>query len=95
MVAGFISRSKRRIKKRLPSGRVVIHYEKRKPNPPVCAVCKSPLHGVKTAVRGVKLAKSEKTVARPYGGKICGKCFRRLLKSAFRESMMPLISSET
>ncbi|MHA1238745.1 MAG: 50S ribosomal protein L34e [Candidatus Odinarchaeia archaeon] len=89
----MFARSHRRIKTRLPSGKIVFHYRKKRPNFPACAICKQPLHGVKPGVPQSRASKSEKTVARPYGGKLCGKCFRDLMKSTVREAMLPLISS--
>ncbi len=78
----FRSRSYRRVKKRLPSGRVAVHYEKRLPKPAKCAKCKTELKGIPRArpSKMKKLGISKKRVARPYGGNLCSTCARDLIK---------------
>lgn len=63
------SRSLRRVKVRVTKG-TVTHYEKRTRSPSVCAVTKQPLSGIPrlTNKKFGKLNKSQKKVARPYGG---------------------------
>lgn len=77
----------KKVRVRLPSGRVVIKIKKKKPKAAVCAVCKKPLHGVprKQPVELRKLAKSEKRPERAYGGYLCSKCSRELFKEKIRE----------
>ena len=80
----YRSRSRRRVYKRTPGGRTVVHYEKRKPGVARCAVCGRPLGGVPRG-RPVELrnmAKTEKRPERPYGGQICPSCLRKLYKYA-------------
>jgi large subunit ribosomal protein L34e len=82
----YRARSWRRISKRIPSGRAVVHYEKGKPGRARCAVCGAPLNGV-PALRPVvlsKLAKTEKRPERPYGGVVCPKCLSRGLRNSIR-----------
>ncbi len=43
-----------------------------------CAICKKPLHGIPRNVK--KLPKSKKRVSRIYGGYLCSKCSRELIK---------------
>ncbi len=83
---GLRTHSKRRVYRRTPGGRVVIHYEKRKPGPARCAICGKPLNGVpRLPVYGLrKLAKTEKRPERPYGGYICHRCLARALKESIR-----------
>lgn len=65
---------------RTPSGRVVIRVIKKR-GYPKCAKCKKPLHGVRL---GRGLAKSEKRVNRPFGGYLCSRCAREILKERVR-----------
>jgi len=80
------SRSLRRVYVRTPGGKTVIHYRKRKPSKAKCAICKKPLHGVPrerpTKLR--KLSKTEKRPSRPYGGYLCAKCLREVIKEKAR-----------
>lgn len=80
------SRSLARRYVRLPGGDTVIHYRKRKPAPAKCAICKKPLNGV-PRLRPVdlrKLPKSMRRPERPYGGYLCPRCLRELLKKSIR-----------
>jgi large subunit ribosomal protein L34e len=78
----YRSRSRRRVYKRTPGGRTVVHYEKRKHSRAVCAICGRPLGGVPRGrpVELRKMAKTEKRPERPYGGYICSGCLRKLYK---------------
>jgi len=80
----YRSRSRRRVYKRTPGGRTVVHYEKRKPKAARCAICGKPLGGVprERPVELRKLAKTERRPERPYGGHICPSCLRKLYKYA-------------
>ena len=71
------SRTFRRVKRKVPGNRVVIHYVKRKNQPARCAICGAPLKGVPRDNK--KLSKSEKRPERPYGGMLCSKCMRELM----------------
>lgn len=74
-------------KVKLPSQRVVLRKVKKKVGFPKCAVCKNPLHGVKRLRRSKlrKLAKTEKRPERPYGGYLCSKCMREIMKERARK----------
>ncbi len=64
--------------KRVPGGRLAIHYSKRRPGIHICGSCGKPLHGTLRA-RTVKAAASSKTgkrPMRPYGGNLCSACTR-------------------
>ena len=78
----YRSHSKRRVYKRTPGGRTVVHFEERKPKAARCAVCGKPLGGVPRGrpVEIRKLSKTERRPERPYGGYICGSCLRKLYK---------------
>jgi len=72
------SRSFRRVKVRIPSGKSVIHYVKRKPSKATCAECGAVLKGV-ARVRFNRLKKmplTAKRPSRPFGGKLCSRCMR-------------------
>ncbi|MBI4441172.1 50S ribosomal protein L34e [Candidatus Woesearchaeota archaeon] len=68
------SRSKRRIMRRTPGGRNVVHLKPRKQSKAHCAVCRQALKGV--AQKG---AASEKRPSRPYGGYLCSACVRQMM----------------
>ncbi len=78
--------SKRRVYRRTPGGRTVVHYRSRKPGWARCALCGRPLNGVprlrSSELR--RLAKTEKRPERPYGGYLCHKCLALRLKEAIR-----------
>ncbi|QGA54535.1 50S ribosomal protein L34e [Sulfolobus sp. E5-1-F] len=80
------SRSLRRIYMKLPSGKTVIHYERKKNDIAKCAICKKPLHGVKTNFLH-KYSKSEKRPERPFGGYLCSSCLAQLLKATVRQQI--------
>ncbi|MAG38750.1 50S ribosomal protein L34e [Candidatus Woesearchaeota archaeon] len=77
------SRTFRKIFKRTPGGKNVIHYEKRKPKSPKCSVCGKQLIGIPrlSDKKLQKTAKSKKRPERPYGGRLCGSCLKvKLIK---------------
>ncbi len=88
--ARFKSRSYRRISKRTPKNGSKVFHERRKPGKAVCAICGKELHGVKINLTSEvrKFAKSQRTVARPYGGYICSDCLRKLMKERARLSKL-------
>ncbi|HLC66765.1 MAG TPA: 50S ribosomal protein L34e, partial [Candidatus Nanoarchaeia archaeon] len=74
------SRTFRRVFRRTPGGRLVLHYHRRKPGMPQCGSCGASLPGV---VRGRKAAvkavpRSARRPERPYGGQFCSKCMRQI-----------------
>jgi len=85
------SRSLRRVYRRTPGGRTVVHFERRRPGKPVCWRCGKPLGGVPRGlpveVRG--LPKSRKRPNRPYGGYLCSTCLAELLaKAVIKEAQL-------
>ena len=82
----FRSRSLRRVKKKLPGGKTVTHYKKRKPKVAKCANCKTELKGMtrERPYKMQKLNRSKKKVERPFGGNLCSKCSRLLIKKEIR-----------
>ncbi|MGB9675370.1 MAG: hypothetical protein ACP5IJ_02845 [Candidatus Nanoarchaeia archaeon] len=76
----------RRLARRTPGGKVVIHYLKKLPGKPICGICKKPLQGLKrgNASKIKKLSKTERTIQRPFGGMLCTECSREILKMRVR-----------
>jgi large subunit ribosomal protein L34e len=79
-------RTSKRIKVRLPGGRSVFHYKKRRAKKAKCSICKGFLHGVPTMMLR-KLSKSEKAPSRIFGGVICHSCLQKSIKKAVREAL--------
>lgn len=81
------SRSYKRISRRTPSGKTVIHYERSKNTPMRCAKCGSVLNGVpiKESERRL-LPKVMKRPERMFGGMLCVRCLREILKEVVRST---------
>ncbi len=84
MVRGrFRSRTFRRIKLRTPGARRVVHFRRRNPNKAQCGKCGGELKGVPRMlpyeIRSTP--KTKRRPERPYGGVLCSKCTRELIKS--------------
>lgn len=75
-------RRAKKIKRRTPSGRSVVRRGRGKPAFSKCAVCGAKLHGMpRLRPSGLrKLPKSKRVPNRPYGGYLCTRCTRELLK---------------
>lgn len=87
MVSGrYKSRTFRRIHVKLPGNRVKLHYKRRKPSKPKCGRCGSVLIGVlrELPYKMMTLPKTKKRPSRPYGGVLCSKCTRELIKEKIR-----------
>ncbi len=80
------SRSYRRKRVRTPGGRLVMHYGKRAPQKPKCAVCKKELHGIPRLIPSKfrNLPKTSKRVSRLYGGYLCSSCSREKIKELIK-----------
>jgi len=81
------SRSLRIVHKKLPGGRLTIHYLKRKPGKAKCSNCKRILSGVPRE-RPYKMHKLPKTMKRPermFGGILCTICSRKNIKEMIRK----------
>ncbi|MEM7821196.1 MAG: 50S ribosomal protein L34e [Candidatus Aenigmatarchaeota archaeon] len=76
----------KKVKRRTPSGKTVIHIAKKKPKIARCARCKKPLQGVPrlspSQIR--KIAKTKRRPERKFGGYFCAKCAREVLKEKAR-----------
>ncbi|MGC9079915.1 MAG: 50S ribosomal protein L34e [Nanopusillaceae archaeon] len=77
-----------------PSGRLTVIVKLKKGNRPRCAICGRELNGLKglhpSRLRRLNL--SQKRVSRKYGGYLCHKCLRELLKNKARERLKELPS---
>jgi large subunit ribosomal protein L34e len=81
------SRSLKRVWRRTPGGRTVIHYRRSKVGVAVCGVCGSRLGGVPTSSEVLrKVAKSSKRPERLCGGVLCPSCLSLALKLSVRSS---------
>lgn len=71
-------RGTRRLKRRTPGGRSVVHCDKRRPSHAECARCSGKLAGVPRATpcNLGKMTKSERSVSRKFGGVLCSRCVR-------------------
>lgn len=80
------SRTFRRVNVKTPGGKTILSYRKRKPSKAKCSNCGKVLSGVPRA-RDYKIqnmAKTEKRPSRAYGGNMCSKCSRDLIKEKAR-----------
>jgi len=85
----YRSRSLKRVVRRTPGGRVVIHYERRENTPMRCGRCGAVLSGVPIKDRERrKLPKTAKRPERMFGGVLCPKCLREVLKDYVRKSLV-------
>ncbi len=81
------SRGVRRVYRRTPGGRTVIHYDRLRKAKARCAICGRELGGVPIdAMELRKLPKSLKRPERMFGGVLCPSCLSLALKMAVRES---------
>lgn len=80
------SKSLRKVFRKTPGGRTVVHYKKRLPSKQRCAHCRALLKGVLRAniVDLRRTAKTKKRPERPYGGVLCSRCSREELKKLAR-----------
>jgi len=74
------SRTLRRVKVKVPGGKTVLHYKRRKPSKAKCSKCGAVLKGIvrERPYKMKKIRKSKKRPTRPYGGSLCTKCMRKL-----------------
>ncbi len=79
-----VSRSKRRIKKKTPGGRKVIHEEKKRPSYARCGVCGAKLN--RKRLRPIEIKKLPKVKRRPERPlpHLCPKCMREYFKNIVR-----------
>jgi large subunit ribosomal protein L34e len=81
------SRTLRRVYRKTPGNRVVLHYRVRKPRAAVCGGCGITLKGVPRKLVP-KLRNLPKTMRRPtrsYGGYLCSRCAREKIIQEVRK----------
>ena len=78
----------RKIFVRTPGSRTVVHFRERKPSKAICGSCKKQLAGVPRERPAIfnKLSKTAKRPERPFGGVLCSKCTRTLMKNKARQA---------
>ncbi len=81
------SRSLRKVYRKVPGGRTVIHYKKRKPKTPKCSSCGDLLKGIPRVLpyKMRNMPKTRKRPERPYGGVLCSKCMRQKMIDMARQ----------
>ena len=84
------SRSLRRVYKKTPGARNVIHYEGKKPKVARCPVTGDKLKGVprENPSKMKKMPKSSKRPERPFGGVLSSKASRSVLKRKARSTTL-------
>jgi large subunit ribosomal protein L34e len=88
MVSGkHKSRTFRRVFRKTPGAKTVLHYKLRKPSKAKCAGCGDILKGIarERPTKIKNIPKSQKKVSRPYGGNLCSKCMRQKIKDSIKE----------
>ena len=72
-------RNKRMIYVKVPGGRTVIHFQRKKPAKARCGDCGTVLAGVanERPYKMRNLPKTMKRPERPYGGNLCSRCMRK------------------
>ena len=80
------SRRFRKVFVRTPGSNTVVHHRRRKPSKSKCRDCGKVLAGVphNLASKTKNLPKSAKRPERPYGGVLCSKCMRVVMKDQAR-----------
>ena len=83
------SRSIRKVKKKLPGGRLTVHYRRRKPAKAKCSACGKQLAGVprQRPYKLKKIAKTKRRPSRPYGGLLCSPCTRKIITERVRSEV--------
>ena len=76
----------RKIFVKTPGSKTTVHFRERKPSKAVCGRCKKQLAGVprERPAKMVNMPKTHKRPDRPYGGVLCSKCTRELLREKAR-----------
>lgn len=74
-------RRKKKVQKRLPSGKTVTRYRRPMHSKHKCGVCGAVLHGTPRGrpIDIRRLFKSKRSPERPFGGQLCSKCSRKVI----------------
>jgi len=83
----FKSRSMKRVFRKVPGGRTVLHYKRKKPKKAHCAGCGGLLSGVprENSITMKNMPKTKKRPERPFGGVLCSRCMRTEFKAQAKE----------
>jgi large subunit ribosomal protein L34e len=78
----------RKVYVKTPGSKTNVHFRERKPSKAICGNCKKQLAGVprERPAKFNKLPKTAKRPERPYGGTLCSKCTRKLIKNKVRQA---------
>ncbi len=70
-----------RVTKKTPGGRIVFHERREKTSKHTCAICKAELHGTPrgTSIEIKRLNHSERKPSRPFAGRLCSICLRKIM----------------
>jgi large subunit ribosomal protein L34e len=92
----FKSKTFRRVSKKVPGGRTLLKFLRRNPSIAHCGRCGAILHGIPrgNAEDISKLSKTQKRPERPFGGVLCSKCLKDVLKYEVREIGEPTNGNE-
>jgi large subunit ribosomal protein L34e len=85
----YRSRTLRRLHVRMPGGKTVKVHTFRKPSKAICGKCGDVLKGVpnQRPYKMQTMAKTAKRPERPYGGVLCSKCMRLVMKEKAKTFM--------
>ena len=77
----FRARTFRRVFVKTPGGETKLTHKRRKPAKAQCAMCGDYLKGVISDITAKvkKLSKTQRRPERPFGGKLCSPCMRKLM----------------
>jgi large subunit ribosomal protein L34e len=83
------SNSKRKVYRKTPGGKTVIHYRNKKPSQAKCSMCGADLIGVPRATKAQlnNMPKTMKRPERPFGGVLCSACTKIIIKQEVREEI--------
>ena len=88
MVSGMHkSRTFRRVSKKTPGSKVVLHHVPRKPKAAHCSVCGDVLKGMakERPIKMQNMPKSQKRPTRPFAGVLCSSCLKQKIKQELRQ----------
>ena len=79
--------SNRMVMTKVPGGKTVVHFKKKKPAKAKCGDCGKQLSGVprERPYKIKKMSKTQKRPERPYGGNLCSKCSRKKIIEGVRK----------
>jgi large subunit ribosomal protein L34e len=82
----YRTRSRKRVKVKVPGGRLTIHYKREKAKHARCSKCGKPLSGIPRMIPSEirKLNRTRRRISRMFGGQLCAQCLKTSLKQAIR-----------